>query len=244
MQYRFRYYSSTLGRFMTRDPLAAQRRADLYAYAGARPLGKPDPMGLRTVEVGNPRLPHSFGVWAGPSLAMVRAIIANTKITADTRASVSAARRLLPMVIVGTTWIEYDTSGRAVFGEGIARCSSPEQWGPWHHPKTPLSSRPLPDERTEGGLGEPDMCTLMDCLCEHHTVDGRKTESRWIGRVKVADPGGVGGPFCYCEIEYVEIFGVPLLFLPTYRVCVWTCDQYEMERVHGTCDALCAALNP
>jgi len=45
MQYRNRYYSPTLGRFMSRDPQQHHDSHDLYSYVGERPTTRSDPTG-------------------------------------------------------------------------------------------------------------------------------------------------------------------------------------------------------
>ncbi len=44
--YRNRYYSATLGRFVTRDPMGYFEGYNLYEYVNTRPNLRPDPMGL------------------------------------------------------------------------------------------------------------------------------------------------------------------------------------------------------
>ena len=46
MQYRHRYYSWKLGRFISRDPTAYRGSHNLYEYAGGEPLRRTDPRGL------------------------------------------------------------------------------------------------------------------------------------------------------------------------------------------------------
>ena len=46
MQYRHRYYSWKLGRFISRDPKGYVDGWNLYEYAGGRPVNQTDPRGL------------------------------------------------------------------------------------------------------------------------------------------------------------------------------------------------------
>lgn len=47
-----RWYSPTLGRFMSRDPLGMRGGVNLYEYAGNNPLGFYDPIGLGQIVAG------------------------------------------------------------------------------------------------------------------------------------------------------------------------------------------------
>jgi RHS repeat-associated protein len=46
MYYRFRFYDTSLGRFISRDPIGYAGGIDLYAYVSNRPAMWPDPLGL------------------------------------------------------------------------------------------------------------------------------------------------------------------------------------------------------
>jgi len=48
MQYRYRYYSSTLGRFIRRDPIEYHDGYSLYAYVACRSTIAHDPLGLKS----------------------------------------------------------------------------------------------------------------------------------------------------------------------------------------------------
>jgi RHS repeat-associated protein len=93
MQYRNRYYSPVLGRFVSRDPLGYGDSRSLYSGLAGRPTVRLDPTGERTwtVEVGNPGLPHFFEMAPG-----------------------------VPAVITGTIWEVYNEEGHVVFREGVA----------------------------------------------------------------------------------------------------------------------------
>jgi RHS repeat-associated protein len=63
--YRARYYSSTFGRFLTRDPIESLTQAP-YSYAGNDPLNNDDPSGLNRCEIGaNPLR------WVGNGVACI-----------------------------------------------------------------------------------------------------------------------------------------------------------------------------
>ena len=60
--YNFRHYSPSLGRFLSRDPIAEQGGLNLYAFVGNTPTIHTDSLGLRLKTV---VLKGGLGVWAG-----------------------------------------------------------------------------------------------------------------------------------------------------------------------------------
>ena len=75
MQYRHRYHSPTLGRFISRDPLEYSDGYALYAYAWLSPTMGLDAMGLARHCVGWDKSIHSIIHWPGRRSAWISAAI-------------------------------------------------------------------------------------------------------------------------------------------------------------------------
>ena len=58
---RNRFYSPTLGRWLTRDPIGYQGGVNLYEYVGGDPAGNMDPAGAVSPDRGLPLRPHGPG---------------------------------------------------------------------------------------------------------------------------------------------------------------------------------------
>jgi hypothetical protein len=74
MQYRNRYQSPTLGRFISRDPIGYKAGMNLYAYVNAHPVDGTDPMGLDRVgrdgDIAFFQRQHTWGGNRGPQMTI------------------------------------------------------------------------------------------------------------------------------------------------------------------------------
>jgi uncharacterized protein RhaS with RHS repeats len=74
-----RAYDPNLGRWLSRDPIAEQGGANLYAYASNNPIDASDPTGLCVIYLG-------FNAWNG----VYHSFIVTEENTADSNGSKSA----------------------------------------------------------------------------------------------------------------------------------------------------------
>jgi RHS repeat-associated protein len=96
MQYRHRYYSPGLGRFMSRDLCEYEDSYALYGYADSSPADNTDPSGLAK-EIGR------YTLWVPPE-SLVEKLRANPFVPPDIPERVEASRRPFTVVIYEETW--------------------------------------------------------------------------------------------------------------------------------------------
>lgn len=64
--YGYRYYSTKLGRWTTRDPIEEQGGVNLYGFVGNDPINRIDPFGTRQYSF--PNMPYNGGIQAGDQI--------------------------------------------------------------------------------------------------------------------------------------------------------------------------------